>query len=83
MTRVFDLLALRYLLRAVVRHHHAEHQPAQPQRQRQAARGALHLHEQRHRRGRRPPRGAPQGERVSAMRRFVTTSVNLTVLACF
>lgn len=54
-------LLCRHLLRAVIRHHHAEHQLAQPQRQRQAARGALHLHEQRDQRRRGPPRGAAQG----------------------
>ena len=53
---------LRHVLRAVFCHHHAEHQPAQPKRERQAPCGALHLHEQRHQRGGRPARGAAQGQ---------------------
>ena len=52
----------RHLLRPIICHHYAEHEPAQSQRQRQAPRGALHLHEQRDQRGGRPPRGATQGE---------------------
>ena len=53
--------SLRYLLRAVICHHHAEHQPTQPQRQRQAPCGALYLHEQRHQWRRRSARGTAQG----------------------
>lgn len=52
----------RHLLCPIICHHYAEHEPAQSQRQRQASRGALHLHEQRDQRGGRPPRGATQGE---------------------
>lgn len=52
----------RHLLCAVVCHHHVEHQPAQPQRQRQAPCREIHLHEQRYQRGRRPARGTTQGK---------------------
>lgn len=52
----------RHVLRAVLRHHHAQHQPAQPQRARQAHGRALCHHEPRHQRGRGPPRGAAAGE---------------------
>ena len=52
----------RHLLRPVLLRHHAQHQPPQPQRARQAHGRALRHHESRHQRGRGPPRGAAAGE---------------------
>ena len=39
------LVAIRHVLHPVLRHHHAEHQPPQSQRQGQDHARALHLHE--------------------------------------
>lgn len=62
----FLLCPCRHLLRALLCYHHAEHQPAQPQRQGQAHGGALHRHEPRHQRRGGPARGAAAGEGLRA-----------------
>lgn len=56
----------RHMLCAVLCHHHAQHQPAQPQRARQAHCRALHHHEPWYQRGRGPSRGAAEGESTGA-----------------
>lgn len=43
----------RHLLHLVLCHHHAKHQPPQPEREGQAGCGTIHLHEQRNQRRRR------------------------------
>ncbi len=53
---------LGHVLRPLLRHHHAQHEPAQPERQGQAVGGAVHLHEQRNQRRRRLAQGIVSGK---------------------
>ncbi len=54
------VLICRHVLRALVRHNHAEHEPAQPVREGQAAGGAVCVDEPRDRQRRGPAARAPR-----------------------
>ena len=58
---VFPPVSSRHMLCAVVRHHHAEHQSAQPECERQAVCRQVHRDESRHQRWWGPARRAPCG----------------------